>query len=103
MQVQTLQAEWGKMNCEALGNYVCERPYDFNPYWDQVSIPTEQKDIVDYIFETFFEKANCATGNPTDGDGNDTNDNDDDENRCPGSSCNRRKFFLYRRFLLKSI
>ena len=60
MQVIDHQANWGDAHCDAPREYVCERPYDFNLFWDQIPLVPEQKDIVDYIFDTFFEKADCA-------------------------------------------
>ena len=60
MQVIDHQANWGDAHCDAPREYVCERAYDFNLFWDQIPLVPEQKDIVDYIFDTFFEKADCA-------------------------------------------
>ena len=60
MQVIDHQANWGDAHCDAPREYVCERPSDFNLFWDQIPLVPEQKDIVDYIFDTFFEKADCA-------------------------------------------
>lgn len=60
MQVIDHQANWGDAHCDAPREYVCERPYDFNLFWDQIPLVPEQKEIVDYIFDTFFEKADCA-------------------------------------------
>jgi len=59
-QVIDHQANWGDAHCDAPREYVCERPYDFNLFWDQIPLVPEQKEIVDYIFDTFFEKADCA-------------------------------------------
>ena len=72
MQVIDHQANWGDAHCDAPREYVCERPSDFNLFWDQIPLVPEQKDIVDYIFDTFFEKADCA-------DEEEEEEEDDDE------------------------
>ena len=53
--VQNHKAQWGDIHCDAKRKYVCEFPDRFSPFYDSVQLDTSMTDVIDMIFEMFFE------------------------------------------------